>query len=33
MITCAGNADEDDPEGPCKGIKVKMLKIFLNSAN
>ena len=26
LLTCAGDADEDDPEGPCKGIKVRTFK-------
>ncbi len=25
LLTCAGDADEDDPEGPCKGIEVSLL--------
>jgi hypothetical protein len=24
LLTCAGDADEDDPEGPCKGIEVSL---------
>jgi hypothetical protein len=24
LLTCAGDADEDDPEGPCKGIEVRL---------